>query len=78
MVHGGATMEAIRLKVHVSDDGILRLELPIGSANVDCDVTITVPMTMSRAEWLAFLEETAGSLAGNLIEHGSQGEYEVR
>jgi len=31
-----------------------------------------------RAEWLAFIEETAGSLADDPIERGPQGEHEIR
>lgn len=71
-------MEPIRVKTHVGEDGILRLELPVGVADVDCEVTIQISSQMTQVEWRAFLEETAGSLADDPIERGDQGEYEVR
>lgn len=71
-------METIQVRQHVGDDGILRLELPVGAVDVDCEVTIVVPSSLKQDDWLAFLEETAGSLADDPIERGPQGDYEER
>ena len=71
-------MEAIRVKTHVGHSGILRLEIPVGVTDVDCEVTIMVQRKMTGAEWVAFIEETAGSLADDPIERLPQGKQEVR
>jgi hypothetical protein len=71
-------METIRLKTHVGKDGILKLELPIGEADVDCEVTITVQPRMTKEEWFAFIQRTAGSLSDNPIERLPQGNSDVR
>jgi len=36
-------MEVLKIKAHVGSDGILRLDVPVGVSNVDCDVLVTVP-----------------------------------
>jgi hypothetical protein len=71
-------METFTLKARVGADGILKLEVPVGMKDVDCEVVVTLHPRMTRAEWLAFIEETAGSLADNPIERLPQGEYEIR
>jgi hypothetical protein len=67
-------MEAIKLTQHVGSDGVLRLELPIGRVDVDCEVVITIPTKMTKAAWLAIVEETAGSLADDPIKRLPQGQ----
>ena len=78
-------METIKVKTHVGNDGILKLELPIGISNSDLEVVVIIaqsiedsPTEYDRAEWIAFVERTAGSLADNPIERLPQGEHEVR
>jgi hypothetical protein len=71
-------MEALKLKAHVGHDGILRLDVPVGVADVDCEIVVTVPSTMTAEEWNQFVDRTAGSLAHDPIERLPQGEYEQR
>jgi len=75
-------MDTLRLRGHTDADGMLRLELPVGMADTEVEITLTisanVPKEMTHEEWLAFLEETAGSLSDDPIERGPQGEYEER
>lgn len=71
-------MEALKLKAHIGHDGILRLDVPVGIADVDCDVIVTVPPTMTVDEWHQFVDRTAGSLVDDPIERLPQGEYEQR
>jgi hypothetical protein len=73
-------MERIDLKAHVGEDGILRLEIPIGQANVDVLVRVYyhIQRTMTPEEWQAFIDSTYGSLADDPIERGDQGEIRVR
>ncbi len=77
-------METIKVKTHVGNDGILKLELPVGFSNSDLEIVVVVqstsvqPDNFDRAEWLAFIESTAGSLATDPIERGTQGIHEIR
>jgi hypothetical protein len=71
-------MDAVKFRTHVGSDGILKLEIPVGITNVDYEVVITPRPTLSRNEWLAFIDRTAGSLADDPIERPPQGEYDVR
>lgn len=71
-------MMPIRVSAHVGSDGILKLELPVGVSDVDCDVTVTIQPRLSRDEWMAFIDRTYGSLADDPLERGPQGEYEGR
>lgn len=69
-------MQALKLKAHVGHDGILRLQVPMGVADVDGEIVGTVPPRMTAEEWQAFDERTAGSLADDPIERLPQGDYE--
>lgn len=71
-------MNALKLKAHIGSDGILRLDVPMGITDVDCDVVVTIPPHMTAEEWNLFIDRTAGSLADDPIERLSQGEYEQR
>jgi hypothetical protein len=77
-------MEAIKVKTHVGDDGVMKLEVPTSFSNSDLEVIVVVqsqtPQTdnFDRAEWIAFVESTAGSLADDPIERGAQGIHEIR
>jgi hypothetical protein len=72
-------MEILTVRTHVGSDGILKLELPVGATDVDCEVTIRIqPPPLTREEWKAFIDATAGSLADDPIERGDQGTPEVR
>jgi len=77
-------MEAIKVKTHVGDDGVMKLEVPTSFSNSDLEVIVVVqsqtPQTdnFDRAEWIAFVESIAGSLADDPIERGAQGIHEIR
>ncbi len=79
-------MKRITLQTHIGSDGLLRLELPVGMADVDLEVTVTMqPLasaTNSDPEELGwppdFFEQTYGILRDVPLERGDQGEYEVR
>lgn len=57
------------MKTHVGDDGVMKLEVPTSFSNSDVEVILVVqsqilqPNDFDRAEWVAFVESTAGSLA---------------
>jgi len=68
----------------VGADGILQLTVPIGAADAEREVEVTIEATgprsqtdTQREEWRQFVLETAGAWQGDL-ERPEQGEYEQR
>ena len=76
-------MTTIQTKSHVGSDGLLHLSLPVDVKDMDLDVTVIVhPSTQGKktlatyAEWLQFIEDTAGSWQGEMLERSDQGEFQ--
>jgi len=73
-----------RMVVHsrVSADGILNIALPIGKADADREVQVTVDPVgsspMTQEEWRSFVLATAGSISDPSFVRHEQGEYECR
>ena len=73
-----------RLVVHsrVGADGVLHLSVPVGEADADKEVTVTIdpaaPRTMTQEEWRQFVLSTAGSITDPTFQRPPQGEYERR
>ena len=70
-------MESIKLKAHVGDDGMLKLEIPVGVSNRDLEVVIVFqPLETGPVDalgWpIGYFERTYGSLAHDPIERGPQ------
>jgi hypothetical protein len=74
-------MHRIVIKSRVGANGVLHLTLPVGPADADREVQITVepvgPPALSPDEWRRRILETAGKWQGE-IERPAQGEYEQR
>jgi hypothetical protein len=74
-------MNRIVVKSRVGSNGILQLALPVGPADADREVQITVepvgPPALSPDEWRRRILETAGKWQGE-FERPEQGEYEQR
>jgi hypothetical protein len=74
-------MNRIVVKSKVGSNGVLQLTLPVGPADADREVQITVepvgPRALSPDEWRPRVMETAGKWQGEL-ERPEQGEYEQR
>jgi hypothetical protein len=75
-----------RMVVHsrVGPDGILQITVPIGKADADREVEVTIEAAepkngaaLQREDWRQFVSETAGAWQGDL-ERPEQGEYEQR
>jgi len=70
-------METLTIHAHIGHDGILRIDIPVGIADVDCEIVVTVPSAaakqMTAEEWSQFIDQTAGSLADDPIERLPQG-----
>jgi hypothetical protein len=74
-------MDRIVVKSRVGSNGILQLAVPVGPANADREVQITVepvgPPAQTPDEWKQGVLETAGKWQGDL-QRPEQGEYEQR
>lgn len=72
-----------RMIVHsrVGADGVLNLVIPIGKAEADTEIQVTIePLprpALTQEEWRKFVLSTAGAWQGDL-ERPEQGEYEQR
>jgi hypothetical protein len=74
-------MNRLTLRSRISADGVLRLDLPLGPAEAELDVQITIePLTgdaAERADWATFVRNTAGAWQGE-FERMPPGELETR
>lgn len=76
-------MQTIKLHSHVGEDGILHLDVPVGIADTDLEITITVQTAIAKTEtkqgkgWPpGFFEETFGSLKDEGLEIDSEGVFD--
>jgi hypothetical protein len=58
-------MQTVKLNAHIGSDGLLKLEVPVGAANVDADVVIIYTLhpkaaSAEDAEWDAFVSGVLG------------------
>jgi hypothetical protein len=73
-----------RMVVHsrVGADGILHITVPIGKADADREVQVTIdpvrPSPMTQEEWRNFVLTTAGSITDPSFVRHEQGQYERR
>ncbi len=80
-------MQTITLQVHAGADGVLKLEVPVGIADVDYDVVVVCTPRAGSGDhsngipqhWQpVFLERVFGGWQGEPLERAPQGEYEQR
>ena len=77
-----ASMTPIVMRSKVSSDGLLRVTLPVGIAEANQEVQVTVESIaakkpMTQGDWHAWVDSMAGSWQGD-FERPPQGEYEQR
>jgi len=77
------TMETIKLEAQVTDDGLLKLELPTGMANRKLEVLIVMhPVEepeVDKLGWpIGFFDRTYGALADDPIERPADFPLDVR
>jgi hypothetical protein len=73
-------MNRIVVKSRVGADGVLHVTVPVGPAEANREVQVTVepaPQPMTQEEWRAWVQSMAGSWQGE-FERPEQGEYERR
>ncbi len=80
-------MQSISLQSHIGNDGILKLQIPVGISNVEVEVLVIMqplspPLPAEGPEalgWPAgFIESTAGAWNGEPPIRDPQQEYESR
>ena len=77
---------SVTVRSHVGRDGVLKLEVPVGLADTDTEVTVIVqPVTAPTAKTPAalgwppgFFAQTFGCLRAEPLVRESPGEYETR
>ena len=74
-------MNRMIVKSHVGADGVLKVIVPVGMADANREVEVTIePLpraAKSGQEYLDFLRATAGAWQGD-FQRPEQGEWEVR
>ena len=75
-------MNRLVLHSRVGTDGVLQLDVPIGVADADREVEVTIepvgPSPMTPEEWREFVLSTAGSITDPSFVRPEQGDYERR
>lgn len=73
-------METLRFKTHIGSDGVLKLEMPVGVADVDAEVVVvyTVQPKSAVEDWETFVNRTYGILADDPIERPAELPPDVR
>ena len=76
-------METLKLKAHVGEDGLLKLEIPTSQRNREIEVLVVMqPINSEETDSLGwprgFFDRTYGALADDPIERPEQLPLEVR
>ena len=73
-------MNRMIVRSHIGTDGMLHLDIPVGTTEAGRQVQITIELganTKTQQEYWDFLDATAGAWQGD-FERPDQGEYEIR
>lgn len=73
-------MNPLVITSKVGADGVLHLDVPVGTANANREVKVSIQLAsppLTPEEWRAFIQQTAGTWQGE-FERPDQGEYEQR
>jgi len=76
-------MKGVTLTSRVGPDGVLRVNVPIGVADANREVTLTVePVAakrpMTQDEWRRWVQAMAGCIPDATFRRHEQGDYEQR
>lgn len=75
-------MNRLIVKSRIGADGVLHVSVPIGVADANRDVQVTIEPAetkgMTQDEWRAWVQATAGSIADPTFRRHEQGEFEQR
>ncbi len=72
-------MQSLTLRSRIDENGILRLETPIGMPNTEVEVVLVVDPLEKHSNWPpGFFTEVIGGWQGEPLVREPQGEYETR
>jgi hypothetical protein len=71
-------MKSIKLRTHIGEDGLLKVELPTELTDIDIELIMVYQPVVVQGWPEGFLERTYGSFADDPLERPPQGEYEER
>ncbi len=71
-------MQTITLQVHAGADGVLKLEVPVGIADVDYDVVVVCTPRAGNSVAPKTLAQLIGTIDDPTFVRHPQGEYEQR
>jgi hypothetical protein len=73
-------MKRLTIRSQVGADGILRVNVPIGTAEARSEVQVTIELigvpTTTQKDWQDFIESTAGSITDPTFVRHEQGDTE--
>jgi hypothetical protein len=80
------TMQTIQIRSQAGEDGVLHLNIPVGTPNAEYQVVVVLqpttepgPKTPEELGWPPnFFEETAGAIQDPTFRRHDQGEFEKR
>jgi hypothetical protein len=82
-----ATMQTIQIRTQAGEDGVLHLNIPVGTPNAEYQVVLVLqsttdtpaPKSPEELGWPPhFFEETAGAIEDPTFRRHEQGEFEKR
>jgi hypothetical protein len=73
-------MQTVTIRQKTGTDGILRLTIPVGIADAECEVVVVLqPQAVEERGWLPdFFKRIGQGWQGERLERPPQGEYEKR
>ena len=72
-------MKTLHFRQKTQADGQLRLDVPVGKADAECEVVVVVEPAGAPQTWLpGFWEELSKGWQGEPLIRPAQGEYETR
>ena len=72
-------MQAVTIREKTGADGVLRLTVPVGVADAECEVVVVLqPQAMNRGWLPGFFERMTQGWQGEPLERPPQGEHETR
>jgi hypothetical protein len=70
------------VKSRVGEDGVFHVDVPLGQAEANREVQLTIESTaaepMTQEEWREFIASIAGSVTDSTFQRHEQGDYETR
>ena len=72
-------MKTFHLRQKAQPDGQLRLDIPVGKPNAECDIVVVVEPPAAPTEWLPdFWQQLSRGWQGERLTRPPQGQLETR